>query len=78
MRTIALRFAILMILALTANVVEAQDQELTVSDTQNSGCLLRAPKYDGEERPIQTIILEKEGNILSVQLLNFKSNCATS
>ena len=78
MRTTALRFAILMILALTANVVEAQDQELTVSDTQNSGCLSRAPKYDGEERPIQTIILEKEGNILSVQLLNFVSNCATS
>ena len=78
MRTIALRFAILMILALTVNVVEAQDQELTVSDTQNSGCLSRAPKYDGEERPIQTIILEKEGNILSVQLLNFTSNCATS
>ena len=67
-----------MILALTANVVEAQDQDLTVSDTQNSGCLSRALKYDGEERPIQTIILEKEGNILSVQLLNFTSNCATS
>ena len=78
MRTITLRFAILMILTLTVNVVEAQDQDLTVSDTQNSGCLSRALKYDGEERPIQTIILEKEGNILSVQLLNFVSNCATS
>ena len=65
-------------LTLTVNVVEAQDQDLTVSDTQNSGCLSRALKYDGEERPIQTIILEKEGNILSVQLLNFVSNCATS
>lgn len=78
MRTIALRSAIVMILALSVSVVEAQDQDLTVSDTQNSGCLSRAPKYDGEERPIQTIILEKEGNILSVQLLNFVSNCATS
>ena len=81
MRTTALRFAILMILALTANVVEAQDQELTVSDKEDSGCL-RVSDYEEEEEeevePIQTIILEKEGNILSVQLLNFTSNCATS
>lgn len=28
--------------------------------------------------PIPTIILEKEGNILSVQVLNVESNCATS
>ena len=76
MRTTALRFAILMILALTVNAVGAQDQELPVSDTQNSGCL-KAQGANSEEDQIPTIVLEKEGNILSVQLLNYTSNCAT-
>ena len=76
MRTIALRYAILMILALTVNAVGAQDQELPVSDTQNSGCL-KAQGANSEEDQIPTIVLEKEGNILSVQLLNYTSNCAT-
>ena len=53
--------------------------ELTVSDIQNSGCLVRTRGYDGEdeEEPIQTIILEKEGGILSVQLLDYTSTCGT-
>ena len=76
MRTTALRYAILMILALTVNAVGAQDQELPVSDTQNSGCL-KAQGANSEEDQIPTIVLEKEGNILSVQLLNYTSNCAT-
>ena len=65
-----------MILALTVNAVGAQDQELPVSDTQNSGCL-KAQGANSEEDQIPTIVLEKEGNILSVQLLNYTSNCAT-
>ena len=69
MKTIALRFTILMTLALTVNVVGAQDQDLPVSDTQNSGCT-RESDANGEEDQIPTIVLEKEGNILSVQLFN--------
>ena len=76
MRTIALRYAILMILALTANVVGAQDQELPVSDIQDSGCT-RVSDDNGEEDQTPTIVLEKEGNILSVQLLNYTSRCGT-
>lgn len=63
---------------LVINAVYAQGQELTVSDTQNSGCASRAPGYNGEEERIPTIILEKEGDVLSVQVLNYISNCATS
>ena len=53
----------------------AQD-ELTIEDKQNSGCLA---KTRGEEsEPIPTIVLTKEGSVLSVQLLNYNSNCATT
>ena len=76
MRTIALRYAILMILALTANVVGAQDQELPVSDIQDSGCTRESDTSNGEDQ-VRTIVLEKEGNILSVQLLNYTSRCGT-
>ena len=59
----------------------AQGQEMTVSDTQNSGCVSRAPGYasagETETNTDPTIILEKEGSILSVQLQNYISNCAT-
>ena len=78
MKEYLLRCVSLMILMVVMNVVYAQEQELTVSDTQNSGCTSRAPGYDGEEERIPTIILEKEGSILSVQVLNYESNCATS
>ena len=74
-----LRFKFLMILMMVMNVVDAQGQELPISDAQHSGCL-RVSDYEKEEEevePIPTIILEKEGNILSVQVQNFISNCAT-
>ena len=76
MRTIALRYAILMILAMTANVVGAQDLELPVSDIQDSGCTRESDTSNGEDQ-VRTIVLEKEGNILSVQLLNYTSRCGT-
>jgi hypothetical protein len=64
-----------------ATGASAQDQEMTVSDKQNSGCVSRAPSYaSGNEDETDTtpkIILEKEGSILSVQLQNYISNCAT-
>ncbi len=53
----------------------AQEQ-LAVEDLQNSGCLW---KTRGEEyaEPVPTIVLTKENSILSVQVLNYESNCAT-
>lgn len=76
MRTKVLLCASLMLLTTALNVVEAQEQELPISDKQNSGCLSRTRGY--EDEPIQTIILTKEGSILSVEVQNFISNCATS
>ena len=77
MKDYILRFIFLMILMMAMNVFHAQGQELPVSDAQHSGCM-RVSDYEEEEvEPIPTIILEKEGNILSVQVQNFISNCAT-
>ena len=59
---------------LTSLTMSAQG-DLTVGDIQNSGCLSRTR---GENEPLPTIILTKEGSFLSVQLLNYESNCATS
>lgn len=78
MKDYILRFKFLMILMMVMNVVDVQGQELPISDAQHSGCM-RVSDYEEEEevKPIPTIILEKEGNILSVQVQNFISNCAT-
>ena len=59
---------ILMLLPMLAN---AQ----TASDVQNSGCLSKTRGEETQWEP--TIILTKEGSTLSVQLLNYESNCAT-
>ena len=48
----------------------------TVSDVQNSGCTARARGAAGEE-PVPTIVLTKEDNILSVEVLNYEANCCT-
>ena len=45
----------------------------TVSDVQNSGCLNRTRSAASQMGP--TIVLTKEGSVLSVQLENFESNC---
>ena len=47
----------------------------TVSDVQNSGCL-NETRGDEPQR-VPTIVLTKEGDVLSVQLLNYESNCCT-
>ena len=61
----------LLILMLSPMLASAQ----TVSDVQNSGCLNNTR---GEEpQRVPTIVLEKEGSVLSVQLLNYESNCCT-
>ena len=48
----------------------------TVSDVQNSGCMANARGVESEES-VPTIILKKEDTILSVELQNYISNCAT-
>ena len=50
-------------------------QESDVSDLLKSDCLTKAPEVVNESLP--TIILTKEGKILSVQVQNFKCNCGT-
>ncbi len=61
-------FFILMLLPMLAS---AQ----TVSDVQNSGCLDATQGEEPERQPM--IVLTKEGSVLSVQLLNYESNCCT-
>ena len=51
-------------------------QEPTMSDVQNSGCLNETRASEDERIP--TIILTKEGSILSLQLLNYEAICGTS
>lgn len=75
-------FFALMLLIGTQVAVDAQ--ELTLSDVQNSGCLDskharakgRANINEYNRRP--TIILTKEGTILTVQLYNYEANCGTT
>ena len=47
----------------------------TVSDVQNSGCMRETQSAASQWVP--TIVLTKEGSTLSVQLLNYVSNCCT-
>ena len=47
----------------------------TASDVKNSGCLRETRGI--EEEPSPTIVLTKEGNILTVELQNYISNCCT-
>ena len=61
----------LFILMLLPMLASAQ----TVSDVQNSGCLYGTRGEEPERQP--TIVLTKEGSVLSVQLLNYESNCCT-
>lgn len=61
----------LFILMLTSMLASAQ----TVSDVQNSGCLSETRGEEPQREP--TIVLTKEGSVLSVQLLNYEGNCCT-
>lgn len=67
---------LLLLLMLTAALNIAMAQELKVSDIKNSGCLNDTRGEETETVP--TIILTKEGSELSVQLLNYESNCGTT
>ena len=49
--------------------------ELTLSDVQNSGCMRGTRARANEDEKSRTIILTKEGNILTVQLLGYEATC---
>jgi len=68
------KIIILFLLCFVQTCVYAQ--ELTASDVQNSGCMrgTRARVNENEKR--LAIIMTKQGDILSVQLLGFVANCA--
>ena len=59
-----------------ASVTMLAQDGLAVGDVQNSGCM-RNTRGDASE-PLPTIVLTREGNVLSVQLLNYESNCGTA
>ena len=64
------------VLLLGAKTIKAQEQELAASEPVSSGSLLSS---NGEEAPtMPTIILTKEGNILTVDLYRIVSDCGTT
>ena len=70
-------FLILVTLLPMVASLAANAQELTVSDVQNSGCMRSMRSRVNENEIRRTIILTKEGTILTVQILGYLSNCAT-
>ena len=67
---------LLFIACVLASLTMSAQDGLAVGDVQNSGCL-RNTRGDASE-PLPTIVLMKEGSVLSVQLLNYESNCGTA
>ena len=55
---------------------KAQEEDLIASEPISSGCLSQT--RGAEESALPTIKLTKEGSILSVDLLNYSSNCGTT
>ena len=68
-------FALIAVLLFGVKTIKAQE-ELSTSEPISSGCLTHS--RGAEESTSPTIILTKEGSILSVQLLNYVSNCGTT
>ena len=69
---------LLFIALLLMSAVSVEAQEMVVAETQNSGCL--ANTRSGEESDYDygkppTIVLTKEGDILTVEVLNLWENC---
>ena len=75
MKTIKLLFLILFVGTMSMQA-QGQTRTLTVFDSQKSDCLSYA-RAAGAQSTLPTIILEKEGNVLSVELQNIWGNCAT-
>ena len=68
---------LLFIACVLASLTMSAQEELAVEDLQKSGCqaMTRGDEY---AEPVPTIVLTKENSILSVQVLNYESNCATA
>ena len=71
--------ALIIVLLFGAKTIKAQEQELNDSEPISSGCLNQSNRSNGDEASsLPTIKLTKEGSILSVDLLNYESNCGTT
>ena len=69
-------FALIVVLLFGVKTIKAQEQELSASEPISSGCLSHSRGAEIATSP--TIKLTKEENILSVELLNYTSNCGTT
>ena len=69
-------FALIVVLLFGIKTIKAQEQELSASEPISSGCLSHSRGAEIATSP--TIKLTKEENILSVELLNYTSNCGTT
>ena len=69
-------FALIVVLLFGIKTIKAQEQELSTSEPISSGCLSHSRGAEIATSP--TIKLTKEENILSVELLNYTSNCGTT
>ena len=69
-------FALIVVLLFGIKTIKAQEQELSASEPISSGCLSHSRGAEIATSP--TIKLTKEDNILSVELLNYTSNCGTT
>jgi len=69
------RTLLFMACMLAALTMSAQNG-LNVGDIQNIGCLSQTKREDA--KPAPTIVLTKEGNVLSVQLLNYETYDTTT
>ena len=68
--------ALIVILLFGVKTIKAQEQELSASEPISSGCVSNSRGAENSTSP--TIKLTKEENILSVELLNYTSNCGTT
>lgn len=72
-------FVLINVLLFGVGTIKAQDQLLSDSEPISSGCLKRNNRSNGDEASsFPTIKLTKVGSILSVDLLNYNSNCGTT
>ena len=69
------RYVLFFALILMTMVQNVSAQDLNATDVENSDCLSHTRAAGDNQEP--TIVLTKDGSILSVQLLNYRSNCGT-
>ncbi len=75
MRKCTLFVLMLLFLFTKQNVLNAQTRSLSVSNIQNSGCINKSRAANSKN--VQTIILNKEGDSIRVEIYNYVCNCGT-